>query len=338
MKNTSATLTGIIAFAVFLSFSCKKTATTPINQSPDVAKGSSTQEDMVITPFGVRPKSQVHQIESGYALAYQGNHLVKVQSQTGKVAEDFGDQLQIQKNAEQSKKTTSLSTSAFPGLGSGWITYAQNDVAVSGLTSFSTDWIVPSNPPAYNNQLLYIFNGLQDGFTATSHILQPVLQYGSNGRFGGNYWSIDNWYVSCQTCPVFYGTPVTVTAGTGLTGVMGGTANTDGTYNYTSKFWEVDNPTAPGAHRIHEYPANNSIAVNNVPEMHYVFETMEAYNMQQSSNYPNGVCAMTSINARTGSGRGGAAINLNFIPYNVVTDAGQHTIVVSNREVDLYFH
>ncbi|MBB6113088.1 hypothetical protein SAMN05421821_12910 [Mucilaginibacter lappiensis] len=338
MKNTSAILSGIVLFAVFFSFSCKKSALTPINQSPDATKESATQEDMVITPFGARPASQVHQIESGYALTYQGNHLVKVQSQTGKVAEDFGDQLQIQKNAEQSKKITSLSTSAVPGLGSGWITNAQNDVAVSGLTLFTTDWIVPSNPPANNGQLLYLFNGLQDGFTSTSHILQPVLQYGNNSRFGGNYWVINNWYASCQTCPAFYGTPVTVTPGTGLEGAMNGTANTNGTYNYTSKFWEIDNPTAPGPHRIHEYPANNSITVNNVPEMHYIYETMEAYNMQQSSNYPNGLCAMTNINARTGSGRSGAPINLNFIPYNVVTDVGQHTIVVSSQEVDLYFH
>jgi hypothetical protein len=330
MKNTSATLTGIIAFAVFFSFSCKKTAVTPINQSPDVAKGSSTQEDMVITPFGARPKSQVHQIESGYALAYQGNHLVKVQSQTGTVAEDFGDQLQIQKNAEQSKKTTSLRNSSIPGLGSGWITYAQNDVPVPGITGFSTDWIVPANPPANNGQLLYLFNGLQDGFSATSHILQPVLQYGNNGRFGGNYWAINNWYVSCQTCPVFYGTPVTVTSG--------GTANADGSYNYTSKFWEVDNPTAPGPHRIHDYPANNSIAVNNVPQMQYVFETMEAYNMQQSANYPNGLCAMTGIQVLTGGGRRPTVASLNFIPNNVVTDVGQHTVVVSSQEVDLYFH
>jgi hypothetical protein len=338
MKNTSAVFTGIVAFAVFFSFSCKKTAMTPIDQPADEQKAASAQEDMVITPFGARPKSQVHQIESGYALTYQGNHLVKIQSQSGKVAEDFGDQLQIQKDAERAKKTTSLSTSALPGLGSGWITYAQNDVPVAGITGFSTDWIVPANPPANNGQLLYLFNGLQDGFSATSHILQPVLQYGNNGRFGGNYWAINNWYVSCQTCPVFYGTPITVTPGTGLTGYMSGTATTGGNYNYTSKFWEVDNPTAPGAHRIHYYPDNNSITVSNVPEMQYIFETMEAYNMQQSSNYPNGSCNMTGIQVLTGGGRRPTVATLNFIPNNVVTDVGQHTTVVSGQEVDLYFH
>jgi hypothetical protein len=244
MKHTSTALTGIIAFAVLFSFSCKKTATTPITQLPDASKAASIQDDVVITPFGARPKSQVHQIDSGYSLAYQGNHLVKIQSQTGKVAEDFGDQLQIQKDASRAKETTSLHNSSIPGLGSGWITYAQNDVPVSGITGFTTDWIVPNNPPANNGQLLYIFNGLQDGFDATSHILQPVLQYGANGRFGGNYWSIDNWYVSCQTCPVFYGTPITVTPGTGLSGIMSGSTSTNGTYNYTSRFLKIDNPTA----------------------------------------------------------------------------------------------
>jgi len=66
---------------------------------------------------------------------------------------------------------------------------------------------------------------------------------------------------------------------------------------------------------------------------------MEAYNMQQSSNYPNGVCKMINISAQAGHIRSGnPTVNLNFIPNNVVTDVGQHTIVVNSSEVDLYFH
>jgi hypothetical protein len=65
---------------------------------------------------------------------------------------------------------------------------------------------------------------------------------------------------------------------------------------------------------------------------------MEAYNMQQSSNYPNGLCAMTNIVVQTGNPGRPTTVNMNFIPYNIVTDVGQHTIVVNSKEVDLYFH
>jgi len=53
-------------------------------------------------------------------------------------------------------------------------------------------WTVPSNP-SDNGALIYLFNGIEpSNFSA---ILQPVLQYGSNGAFGGNYWVIASWYV-----------------------------------------------------------------------------------------------------------------------------------------------
>jgi len=53
-------------------------------------------------------------------------------------------------------------------------------------------WYVPANP-SHNGGLLYFFNSLEpsDG----SEIIQPVLQWGSNGSFGGNYWSYASWHV-----------------------------------------------------------------------------------------------------------------------------------------------
>jgi hypothetical protein len=333
--------TGIIAVALFLFSSCAK----KLNDQPPAQSASllsANQEETVITPFGVRLKSQVHLIEDGYHLDFRLGHLLKVHTASGKVAEDFGIQLPVKKSTTGAviplKNARGGNQVVQPGLGSGWITFAENGAPVNAA-SFSTQWTVPSVPTTNDGQLLYIFNGLEDGGNP-GHILQPVLQFGSNNSFGGNYWVIDNWYASCQTCPAYYGSPETVTPGTVLVGHMSGTASTGGTYNYTSSFYSIlSNP----AGRIHFYPTSNNVSVTNVPQLTFAYETIEAYNMQQYSDYPaDNVCPMTNIAiyAPGGSTRPGSGgpLALNWVPFNVVTDVGQHTIVVSPQEVDLYFH
>jgi hypothetical protein len=332
------------ALTMILSSSCKKTENNlPGKQVSEFLELKRPMGDSVITPFGIRHKSQVHLIDSAYHLAYQREHLVKVQNQTGKIAEDFGIQIHspyMQNLARGDVKSPAI---PIPGLGSGWITYAQNDLPIAQIHVFSTDWLVPNNPPVYDGQLLYLFNGLEDGSDNTSptHILQPVLQFGPNGLFGGNYWTINNWYASCQSCPAYYGTPVTVTPGTHLQGVIIGNPTSGGMYSYTSHFWSP----ADSSGGVHNYPTSNSISVNNVQEMKYVFETMEAYNMQQSSNYPDGVCRMQNIVVTLQSPRPSVPdpiAPLNFIPVNRITDVGQHTTIVTGSpygpEVDLFFH
>jgi hypothetical protein len=67
----------------------------------------------------------------------------------------------------------------------------------------------------------YIFNGSQ----SSSMIYQPVLQWGNNGWFGGNYWCVASWYADSQGSAAFHSAPVTVNVGTELTGIMTGSAS-----------------------------------------------------------------------------------------------------------------
>jgi hypothetical protein len=301
------------------------------NAGQALLKDTTTGETLVQTPFGLAPKSKVHIIDSGYHVSFEGGHLLKIHTKTGKVAEDYGIQKPVGKFAKEN------GNQVVPTLGSGWITYGQVGYPIL-IKGFNTQWTVPSSPATYRGQGLFIFNGLQDGFGATDHILQPVLQYGLSAIGGGNKWMIANWYASCQGCDYAASVPVDVTPGTVLVGNITGT--TSSPYNYTSSFYSL---IGPSPSRVHYYPQNNSLTVNNVPQLQYAFETMEAYGMQQNSDYPaDNVCKMTYITAYppNGSTRPGGTppLTLTWTPYNIITDVGQHTIVVGSSEVDLYFH
>ncbi|PWU06993.1 MAG: hypothetical protein C5B51_11030 [Terriglobia bacterium] len=117
-----------------------------------------------------------------------------------------------------------------PGTGNGWVEAVQAPIPLSSgdnIDWIGGTWTVPSNPSAWG-ALNYIFNGIEP--TTQNWILQPVLQWGSNGMFGGNYWVLASWMVSSGGY-AFHSPPVTVYPGhsisgyTWITGVSGGTTN-----------------------------------------------------------------------------------------------------------------
>lgn len=78
-------------------------------------------------------------------------------------------------------------------------------------------WQVPANP-SMNGALFYLFPSFQSNTTDANlvEIIQPVLQWGYNGSFGGNYWVMASWYVSSTQAP--HSTPMRVYAGHQLYG------------------------------------------------------------------------------------------------------------------------
>jgi hypothetical protein len=70
---------------------------------------------------------------------------------------------------------------------SGWIayTYWSNPNTSKPITDFSTNWTVPSVPSKQSSQTIFLFNGVQDGTTASSYTMQPVLQWGPSAAGGG---------------------------------------------------------------------------------------------------------------------------------------------------------
>ena len=253
----------VALMASIISTGCRK------DNSTNPAPASATTGETVLTPFGQVDKSKVHFIADGYKLSVVNGRLQKLESKTGKLVEDFGivqpnDARFNLRNAGRfsgngingggvsingvggtGAAEPGISGGGKPGISgggkpaatvSGWIADANwtNTNTSDPITYFTTNWTVPSTPANQSSQTIFLFNGMQDGLTSTSYIIQPVLQWGGSAAGGGKYWSITSWYVSSSQ--VFYGSLTTVSPGTNLQGVMSESSGSGSSYTYLSYF------------------------------------------------------------------------------------------------------
>ena len=100
-----------------------------------------------------------------------------------------------------------------PLSGDGWVEQAQWNAGNHNIDSLESHWTVPTKP-LQDGGVIYMFNGLEP--SGQCCIMQPTLQYGYNGYFGGNYWSISSWLVTPTN--TWYSEPLTVHAGDALAG------------------------------------------------------------------------------------------------------------------------
>lgn len=123
-----------------------------------------------------------------------------------------------------------------------WAIYGYATMNVSSgqtIRHSSARWVVPEEPlDAYSGpaSVVFFFPGAEDSNT----IVQPVLQYGSNGNtdssFGGAYWSIAPWMCGA-VC--IHGLPKDVSVGDVLGGTVDAT-NCSGTpYKGGSCDWSI---------------------------------------------------------------------------------------------------
>lgn len=188
------------------------------------------------------------------------------------------------------------------------------------VSRFATTWTVPPAPRTDNGQTVFLFNGIQN----STMIYQPVLQWGPSAAGGGSRWSVASWYADGQTGQSFHSSLVDVNVGDVLTGVMVRGRRRPNGYNYGCSFTGIPNTNLP---------------VFNVEELTWCIETLEVYNAQSESDYPNApMTAMRSIELTCGS----SSPTLVWTVNNDVTDIGQHTIVVNEAvtgagEVDLWY-
>jgi hypothetical protein len=252
---------------------CTKDARAPKPATAVTTTTPTRTDDMVLTPAGLMPKANVHFVEPGTELRVSGDgRLQKVESATGNMLQDFGP-VTITQDPIHSNGFSRALDNVVPRAVNGWAayTYWSNPTATKPVTSFTTTWTVPAAPSTQGTQTIFLFNGMQDGTTASSYIIQPVLQWGPSAAGGGKYWAITNWYVS--SAHAFYGTLETVTAGNSLTGVMTETGTTGSNYNYKSVF--------------NGYPSASSITASNVPQAFWLAETLEVYGVSKAGQYPH---------------------------------------------------
>ncbi len=280
---------------------------------------STGEAEHQLTPGGYRHRSLVHYIEPGNHLDLASGNIRKMHS-SGLEVLDFGP-LRIRPGTEPlMPANVARHPSRQPALGSGWITYAYwtNDTG-HPVSRFATTWVVPPAPATDHGQTIFLFNGIQN----STMIYQPVLQWGPSAAGGGSYWAVASWYVDGQGGVAFHSNLVSVNPGDVLVGVMRLTGQSGNRFSYACEFVSI---------------ANTSLPISNVEELTWNIETLEAYGIQQCSDYPNtNFTAFVGIDLQTGAGNPA----ITWTPVNSVTDCGQNTHVVSNAnaggEVDIYY-
>jgi hypothetical protein len=284
--------------------------------------------DLVLTPGGWRPKSQVHLLETGQHVSGKGRRLRVIETSTGKVVQDLGETSK-KKILRTGRVGKSLGTTPnFPD--TAWIENSSwtNDSG-EPIVYFSSKWVVPQEPASNNNQTIYLFNGLQQTPTGP-YILQPVLQWGSSPIGGGNYWSIANWYMNGQNGPAITlkQGPIKVNPGDVLQGIMTLTNQSGDEFSYTSSFAG--------------YPALD-IPVTEIDQLTWACETLECYYLTQCSDYPNTTrTTFYDIEIKVGqSVLTGKDATINWQANTTFSDCGQICLIVSNDSpggmVDLYY-
>jgi hypothetical protein len=266
--------------------------------------------NLVLTPGGYRDAALVHHVAADTVIDTSQGRLRQL-SLTGDVLADHGPLRPLNIYAPEEK--------IVPAFGSGWITYASwtNDIGTP-VSRFATTWTVPPEPLTSNGQTIFLFSGIQN----STMIYQPVLQWGPSAAGGGANWAVSSWYAA-STGHSFYTTPVNVNVGDVLTGVMVMTGTSGAQHSYSCEFDGI---------------ANTTLNITNVEELTWCIETLEAYSITAATDYPNTFSTpMTGINLTTGTTHPA----ITWTATDVVTDCGQHTIVVDNSstsgEVDICY-
>jgi hypothetical protein len=266
----------------------------------------------VITPGGPRHQSHVHRVEPGHAVL-GGRRGLRILNTATSLARELPA-------AEGDANLVSA-------LGSGWITYAYwNNGTGSSITSLRTTWTVPPAPRESDNQVIFLFNGIQN-YGANFGILQPVLQWGTSAAGGGPSWKVASWYVASQGTAL-HSPLVDVNPGDTLVGVM----TLEGVNHVPNA------PTTFDYHCVFEGLPGTSLHVRNIAELLWCNQTLEAYGVTRCDNYPDTPStAMKAIALQTGT----VNPSVSWTPVDAVTDCGQHTVVVNNSstdgEVDLFY-
>jgi uncharacterized protein YjdB len=278
-------------------------------------------DKLVLTPGGFRSKALVHHVPPRHGLRAVHGELKKVDLATDKLidiprapADAIAPKLRARLAPEVER------AGRLPALGEGWITYAWWDSGAASITRFATTWIVPPAPSTYTGQTIFLFNGIQN--TGPNFgILQPVLQYGPSAAGGGNFWSIASWYVTSGG-DAFHTDLIQVAPGDTLVGLMRETASTTN-FDYESSF---------------DGRADTTLPIQNIASLHWANETLEAYAVQQRTDYPaTAMTAFTGIDLSVGATHPA----LTWTAVDQITDCGQHTAVISNNnpggQVDLWY-
>lgn len=285
-------------------------------------KGIKSLDELVITPGGLRPKKNVHLVESGFDIVFKDGVLLKVAKESKIVAEELGvidtakpehfiNRNLLRKPAQDLSPGAEVPLVRAP-VTDKWIVYAgwPNSTELP-ISYFSATWEVPPPPATDNGQLIYLFNGIED--SSFKVILQPVLQWGYSPAGGGSFWSIANWFVGSAESGIALHSPlVQVNSGDILQGEMTLVGRSGSQFSYLSAFAGI---------------SDCNLQIRNIDELRWANIALECYGLKQFSDYPNAdFTSFDNIEVLVSN----TQAPLAWEPHNNVTDNGQHCSIISD--------
>jgi hypothetical protein len=178
--------------------------------------GSAIPRDYVATPMGLYHRSCVHEIPAGAIV-----------DRLGLVTRRDGIAYLIPQCAYQHfSSLPSAPLDPSPPQVSNWI--ERTDYCLDGdcyttsnsYRTLAADWTVPATPATpYNTQgkIYFTFPGLED-YNPVTTIIQPVVQYGNSGYYGGAYWTMASWACGPGCGWTSFSPPVSISAGNQIHG------------------------------------------------------------------------------------------------------------------------
>ncbi|MDQ6616291.1 MAG: hypothetical protein M3083_16510 [Actinomycetota bacterium] len=277
----------------------------------------------------------MHALEQGHHISGLDGRLSIVETSTGQLVKDLGEHSTLNRFGAAPPAPAAEGQGPTPALPDiGWIEFSQwaNNTG-KPIVYFSTKWIVPPAPVSTDQQIVFLFNGLQQT-SVGPYILQPVLQWGPSAAGGGNTWAITNWYVNGQGGTAIYKTLVEVNEGDVLQGVMTLTGQSPSGFSYESAFVG--------------YPAC-TLTVSNIAQLAWACETLECYGatpslpVPQCSDYPDvDLTSFYEIDLKVGTSvSAGTDATLDWQAVTNYSDCGQKCVIASNAspggEVRIYY-
>jgi hypothetical protein len=168
--------------------------------------------DLRDVPGAQTNKACVHEVPLGAAIDAQGN--VSLNGKTVAHYPPCAFPVVAHKRPGKSTSKGRIEDDSALALPKGTCDSA-NGTCAGYFDGLQNAWTVPSAPSS-NGGLIYLYNALasKDGST----IVEAVLQYGNNGFFGGNSWTVSNWVVTKTN--VYYTKGVEVAVGDSVGGFL----------------------------------------------------------------------------------------------------------------------
>jgi hypothetical protein len=188
----------------------------PSRPAAAAASVNTATDDYVATPAGLYHKSCVREIPAGAVVDRAEVVHLRDGSRHQVPPCAFAARASIRPGNRPSTVAPSRPGVASPTI-NGWVEYTWATSSGSPYKRILADWTVPAAPAGSygaSGKVYYTFPGLQ----SNTYIIQPVLQYGNNGGFGGAYWTIASWQCGSSSSNCFHSTPITVSSGNAIHG------------------------------------------------------------------------------------------------------------------------